>query len=471
MLPLKAKRPKNLVTALSNCLCSAAALFMLFWPSPALSAEANLQSLTLSDCIRIAVENATSKIKAENNLKLQGADLLRSYGNFLPTVSSSASYTPFALSRNYSSLYGSNLTRIKTDSRSTSITLTTSLNLFNGFADYAALRSALQREKAANLTLDRALQSIAFDVTQAYYQALLDRELLDISRQNLRSAEDQLTLTERQYQIGLKSLIDRYQQQAEASQSGLVVIKAKTRMEHSMLELLRRLGLEGMSRIDIAPQQKSNETAIAVKINVDSLATMAMERRSDLTSKSLEASAAKWQITQARSAWFPRLDLDFNVGSAATSYLSGSTYAYPTPTISDQLGNSIGYSLTLNLRWSIFDGFQTSYNVQSAKIAHSNQELDYHDLRDNIKIDLQQAAGEYSSAGRQIEAAKVSLTAANAAFDGIKRKYELGAAGFTELSAARAALFSAQSTLSQARWNLALQKSVLDYTTGSLTLP
>ncbi len=133
--------------------------------------------------------------------------------------------------------------------------------------------------------------------------------------------------------------------------------------------------------------------------------------------------------------------------------------------------NSVGYSVALNLSWAIFDGFQTRYNVESARINHLNQQLDYEDLKKNIVIDLKQAAGEYASAFMQIETAKVSLTAARSAYDGIKRKYELGAAGFIELSTARATLFNARSNLSQATYNLALQKSVLDFTTGNVTIP
>ena len=65
----------------------------------------------------------------------------------------------------------------------------------------------------------------------------------------------------------------------------------------------------------------------------------------------------------------------------------------------------------------------------------------------------------------------MSLRAARSAWEGIKKKYELGAASFIELSTARATLFNARSNLSQATYNLALQKSVLDFTTGNAPLP
>ena len=109
--------------------------------------------------------------------------------------------------------------------------------------------------------------------------------------------------------------------------------------------------------------------------------------------------------------------------------------------------------------------------MESTKINHLNQKLDYEDLKNNIILDLQLATNDYAAALMQIETSKVSLTASSSAFEDIKRKYELGATGFVELSAARASLFNARSNLSQATYNLALQKSVLDFATGTIAIP
>ena len=438
--------------------------------------EVKEQKLSLTNCIEIALNNASSAKKASYDLDLQGADVLRSYGNFLPKLSFSTSYTPYALSQTYTQFYpDAPPFKIKTETESVNLTLTTSLNLFNGFSDYASLQSALNKKRAAEYSLSQARQTIAYDVTQYYYQVLLNRELLNIAREQLLSVKDQLTLTDRQFQIGLKSMTDRYQQQAAAAESGLAVIQAETRMQRSMLELLRRLHIDPLTHITLElPPLEQNVTRFSAP-DIDSLVTVALERRSDLKSKGLETKAALWQITQSRASWYPHLNLNVNASTGGTSYLretlSGITTEYTYPPLSDQLGNSVGYSVGLNLSWSIFDGFQTRYNVQSAKINHLNQRLDFEDLKNNIVIDLQLAVNDYVSALRQIEKSKVSLTASRSAFEDIKRKYELGATGFVELSTARVALFNAQSNLSQATYNLALQKSVLDFTTGSISLP
>jgi outer membrane protein len=170
----------------------------------------------------------------------------------------------------------------------------------------------------------------------------------------------------------------------------------------------------------------------------------------------------------------PKLDLGFTVSTDAIgSYnttLSGQSYNYDYPPVGRQLENGVDYAVSLNLSWTIFDGFMTRYNVETAKAARLNRQLDYEDLKGDILIDLKQVAGDYQAAFTRIESAKQNLKAAESAYNGILRKYELGASGFVELSTSRAAMFNARSSLTQALYNLALKKALLDFTSGSISI-
>jgi outer membrane protein len=447
-------------------------MVLLLQPLPGATAETVSKSLSLQDCIAIALRNATTVAKSQNNLRLQGSDVLKSYGSFLPKVSVASTYVPYSLNRTYSELSssGSAVTKVKSSSETLELTLTTSLNLFNGFRDYASLQSAIQREKAAEYTLSRAKQAIVFDITQRYYQVLLDQELLGIAKENLQSARDLLILTDRQFQIGLKSATDLYQQQAEVGNNELSVIRSDNQLRRSKLELLRRLRIEPLSAITLEPVSTSSFSGISPALDLDSLARFSLEHRSDLKASERETQAAEWQITQAAGPRYPRLDLNFNVSTSGVESfkqtIGEQTVSYSYPPLSDQLEGLVGYSLVLSMNWAIFDGFQTSYNIQSAKVNHLNQQLDYQDLKNGIIIDLQQAAGDFSAAFTQIETARINLKAAQSAYDSVQKKYELGASGFVELSTARTVLFNAKSNLTQATYNLALQQSILDFTTG-----
>ena len=443
--------------------------FIITNPAQGLAEEYNTKNLTLEECVRIGIENATTGIKAERALKLTGSDVLRNYGKFLPHLSASASYSPLTMQRNWSTT-SNDYTKSKTES--TSLSLQATLNLFNGFSDYASLKAALSEKKSARYSLARAYETIAYDITQSYYHALLEGELMVIAREDLRSSADQLKLTERQFQVGLKSMTDLYQQQAETASRELVLIQAESRARRSTLELLRRLQIDPQSQIGLAePPARETDGKDGTVGNADSLTALALRSRSDLKARDRSARAAKWKVTTARAARLPSLDASFTLGTDGTRYLSGSSKVYSSPAIEDQLENSGDYAVALNLTWSIFDGYQTRYAVQAAKISHLNTMQDYDDLQRTIQIDIQQQLGDYHSAKTEIITANATVKAAEAAWNAVKRKYELGAAGFVDLSAARATLFDARSSLTRAKYNLARQKNILDYTTGKTALP
>lgn len=456
-------------------------LIFLLLPAAAIRAtERPQKNLSLSECVSIALENASSIKKAENARHLQGVELLKSYGSFLPKVTSSASWVPTAVNRSYSvssPLYGGTSTdayKTRTESSTVDLSLTASLNLFNGLSDYAALQSALDRKKASGFSLQRAKEAVAYDVTQSYYQVLLDRELLGIAQENLKSASDLLTLTERQFNIGLKSITDLYQQQADTSNGKLEVIRAENRLRRSKLELLRRMRIDPETEITLEPVDTATLAALSPEIDLNALKATALARRADLEAEALQSNAARWDVRNTAGTRLPKLDLAFSVSTdAIDSYsmmLQGMNYDYPYPSLGKQLENGTDYALSLNLSWTIFDGFQSRYAVQSAKIARLNKQLDYEDLKDDIQIDLQLVAEEYRAAFDQIASARTSLKAAESAYAGIQRKYELGASGFVELSASRAALFNARSSVTQALYNLALQKALLDFTAGTTSI-
>jgi len=449
----------------------AAAIILLAPPSILQAAEAEPPArLTLKECVREAIATASEGKKAENALQLQGTDVLRRYGRFLPGVTASATYSPYSLSKSYLDADAPDGYKT-TSTESATATLTATLNLFNGFSDYSALQAALKTQRALGYSLTRAYETIAYDVTQTYYQALLDRELQAIAEEDLLASEDLLKLTENQFRVGLKSMTERYQQEAEVASRRLASIQAEARAQRSLLELLRRINRNPAVPVTLAGAPEGTGTLQPSLPALDSLMTTAFKKRQDLIGSELEARAARWQVREARGQRLPSLDATWTLSSGGTRYLSGSTITYPTPTLDDQLERSIGQSVSIGLSWTIFDGWQTGYLVQSAKIGWINKSLDYNDLRRDIAIDLGQAYNDFRSARMQTETARISLKAAQSAYLAVRKKYELGAAGFVDLSTARAALFSARSSLTQARYNLELQKNVIAYATGTLELP
>jgi len=414
--------------------------------------------LSLEQCIAIAIERAASAENARNELKLSGVEVLKRYGQFLPTVTTRATYTPVNVSRTYAS--GST---IRTDSETVSLSVAAALNIFNGLGNYASLRQALEGREASRMTLQRALQTIAYDVTEAYYQVLLDRELLKIAEENLRTSRDRLMLTSRQYEIGLKPITEFYQQEADTAQAELEVIRAEQRLLGSRIGLQKRLRLEPEREVRIAQVREKDILPEPPAATADLIDT-ALSNRPDLAGAERSSRAAAWGVAYARSTRWPSIDLQFTTSTEGYNYYRGFDY----PDLHEQLEDGIDYSLGLSMNWALFDGFMTRYTVEQAKVSQLRTQLAERDLHDDVVLDVRLAAAGLEAAMQQLATAEEGLKAARKAYESIMKKFELGATGFIEAQNASASLVTALSEKTQAAYNLALQKSALDYATGSI---
>lgn len=416
--------------------------------------------LSLEQCIAIALEQSASAENARNELKLSGVEVLKRYGQFLPTVTTRATYTPVNVSRTYSTTTG---TTHRTDSETASLSVSAALNIFNGLGNYASLRQALEGREANRMSLQRALQTIAYDVTEAYYQVLLDRELLRIAEENLETSRDRLMLTSRQYEIGLKPVTEFYQQEADTAQAELEVIRAEQRLLGSRIGLQKRLRLEPEREVRIA-QVRENDILPEPQAATAELIDTALSNRPDLAGAERSARAAAWGVAYARSTRWPSIDLQFTTSTDGYNYYRG----YDYPALHEQLEDGIDYSLGLSMNWTLFDGFMTRYTVEQAKVSQLSAKLAERDLHDDVVLDVRLAAAGLEAAMQQLATAEEGLKAALKAYESVMKKFELGATGFIEAQNASASLVAARSEKTQAAYNLALQKSALDYATGSI---
>jgi outer membrane protein len=438
-----------------------------------------IETLTLEKVIKIAIENAVATVQAKNNYELTGAQLLQAYGQFLPSLTISATYTPLNSNQriNPTTLPGGQVIFPLFGQQTTSIgfSLNSSLNLFNGLADQAALQNAIHAKEGAGYTLKRAKQDIAFSVAQAYLQILLNQELLSIAQENLKASQERLRQLQEQTRLGARAIADLYQQEAQKAADELAVIRAENTLRNSKLALIRQ------ARLDPAKEYKFEippiDTALLGAEYQDEakLIAAAQEQRADLKAAQENLMAASWSIAQARSTFMPALNLNFalftNGFNIFNQSIDGNAIPNPVlPTVAEQLNKQISFNIGLQLSWTIFDRFTTNLRAEQSLINYRNQELQYEDLKIRVVAEVRQALGDYQAALKQLESTSKGLLSAKQAYETIQKRYEVGSATFVEVAAAQAALVRAQSDRAQALFNFTFQKKILEYFLGSVDI-
>jgi outer membrane protein len=424
--------------------------------------------LNMNDSIQVAIKNATSVLKAQNDDKLAGAQLLQSYGQFLPSLSSTANY-------NYSSgtTYYAISTPTLVNGRGihTGFTISSTLNLFNGLADYSNIKSFLLKKEASEWTVTRAQQQIALDISQSFLQVILDNRIVDIARKNLQESQAREKLLEAQTQLGARSLADLFRQQAQTSSDESFLLTSENKTRSDQLTFLKKMRVDITKRYRfIEPSLQETHTNEKYQ-NEATLLELALKSRVDLKAANSLANAAHWDVQVNSANYLPKLDLvGTAISGAQTLFIQNVNGVSVVPASQNnlgyQLGHQINYTIGLVLTWNLFDRFLTYQNTVKARINADNQDLFSEDKKLQVESDVRNAFSSYQLAIQQLRASKKGLESAQKAYTVMEGRYKVGAANFIDLINSQAALVQAESARAQALIDFQLQSKTVEFALG-----
>jgi outer membrane protein len=426
--------------------------------------------LTMRDSIRLAIQTATAVLKADINTQVNGAALLQSYGQFLPSLSGRGNYA-YQTGNQY--LTAGQPTVVSGSNLGAGYSLTADLNLFNGLSDFSGLKSSLLRKDAANLSLLRAKQAVALDITQSFLQVVLDNQLVDIARKNLQESRERERLLQEQTKLGARNLSDLFRQQAQTSSDESLLLTSENKTRTDQILFLRKLRADVAKNYHFSDPALPEEKAEERFQNEGALLRTALANRADLKATDETADAAHWDVKSNWSGYLPKLDLAGGLNSGA-SYLysqnvNGQTVVPPTQsTIGYQLGTQVEYTLGVYLTWNIFDRFLTRENVAKARAVADDADIDAQDFRNEVEGDVRQAYGNYETSIAQLRSSKKGLVAAEKAYEVIEGRYEVGSAAFIDLVTAQATLLQAETARAQALIDFMLQAKSVEFATGEI---
>jgi outer membrane protein len=425
--------------------------------------------LTLESSLDRARRLSTEVLAANDSLRVSGARVLAAYGAFLPAANTGA----YALSAQGTTfLSGTSLQASQAGWYAASYDVSTALNLFNGFRDRAALKSAGFLRDAAGFSLEQARQQISFDVLQAYFQIVLDHELAAVATSNLDLSRARQARLTGQVQVGTRSPPDLFRQQAQTASDEAAVIDLQARSQTDLVGLLRRLRLEATREYEV--QNPPLDTAALPSDSLDRgrLVTRALANRPDLLAAQSRAAAADAAVGVATGEYLPRVVVGADFGmfgrtyewerQKGTSLLTESQRALGSQLVSQGLG-----VFSLGFVWPIFDRFQAQLDVERARATSRLSTLAAEDSRLRVLGDVREASDDYLAAIEKLRASNTGLASAQEAFDAVSARFDVGLGIFLDVQAAQTALTTARAQRAASEVNLALRKQVLRYVTGT----
>jgi outer membrane protein len=412
--------------------------------------------ISFKEAIQIALEQNTTLRAAQNAAALGQVGVTEAKGQFLPNLAASTTGA-----ENFGRSFDQNAGQlVNQNTQSASLGLNSGVVLFDGFGNTASLKSAKLNSAASDQELNRARETVAFNVASQFLALIQQQEQLRVQRENLQA----VTELERQIQTfvdnGARTIADLYQQQASSASARFAVVDAERTAELAKVDLMQTLQLDPAGTYEFEARPDASAEAAAQQLDLGVLQTRASGQRIDLKAEKARVDAADQDIRIARSNRWPTVSLNAGYSSSYNSALGGP--------FSDQLDDRRGGSVSLGITVPIFDRFATSSATRRAQIQADNERLNLENLQQDVALQVRRAHLEFRAAQEQLVVAQAQVRAAELALQASQDRYTAGASTLVEVTQARATQVQAASSLVTARFNLQFQRTLMDYYTGDL---
>lgn len=428
------------------------------------------RTITLQDAINISLKNNYQIKIAKNNVKQASAGYLSAKANFLPSFRASMSGNQrIGQQFNNVSVSFQNQTV-----KSASGNLSGSIVLFSGWQNIYNLNRADENHLSQKEQEERTKEDVIFGTASSYLQVLLDKQLLEIAKENLASSKQQLNQIKAQVQVGAKPVADQYNQEATVANNEFTMTQSENTLSNDKQKLVNQLQIDPMKEYHFVTPKVDTAAININHYNVNTLVQEALKNRSDIKSDKYAIDAAYNNLKLSESAMFPTLSLDASIsGSYNNKFIDPTTINSGSPQVMSfgrQFFNkNVNKYIGFNLSIPIFNNYNTQYNIESSRISYKNAKLNLQHARLQVVQDIRQAYSDYYNYAQQLKSTEKALQAAKKSYETQKERYKVGAGTLIELTQANAQYVQASSNHVQALYRLIFQEQLLNYYTGKLS--
>ncbi|MGZ8458892.1 MAG: TolC family protein [Candidatus Deferrimicrobiaceae bacterium] len=432
----------------------ATALFtalVLSWTGGAIPAAAGegkgTEVLTLSDALRIAYEKNRDIQKAlEYRKRVEGRYVEERAAAFPQvTVSAYASRSPDESQE----AFGGGLIPVGQDSRGVEAGLSQALYTWGQVG--AAIRAAKIGLATADDQLRLFRQAAAKDVTAAFYDVLLARELSGIATQNLEQKIRLRDEARRKYAAGTATDYDVLAAEVAVENARPDVIRTENLIRIFRERLRFLLGRDGRE-VDVSGTLVA---PVAPYPSFEEGREVALRNRPDLSDLRHRIGVAGELVTIANAHDKPRLDLQ-------------AKYGWREPDVGESEADGNVWTAGLVLTYPIFDGLRTRGRVAQAKSDERTLRIDEAKLLDSIALEVRGAVDAVRESGEIVKALSGTVTQAERLLMMSEKGFEFGVKTRLDVDDAQLNLTQAKGNLARARRDYLVAQVTLQYVMGTL---
>ncbi|PLB87261.1 TolC family protein [Dysgonamonadaceae bacterium] len=410
------------------------------------------QQLTLEQCIAIALENNRNIKQQELNKQNREIAYNQARADFLPNLNASAGQN-FVYGRSI----GLDNTYQNANSSQTSFSIGSDITLFDGLRMKHNIDARRSDVNASQADLDKIRDDIVISVSTAFLQVLLNKELFQISEDQIELTNANIAQRSELIKNGKMAEGEIYELEAQKAKEELNRVQAESNLKLALLDLAQIMEIENVSDLDITAPPAEKLIGESVLLSSDVVYQNALINRPEISGANFRLESAQKEVLMSKAQLYPTLSFGANVG---TGYYHMSNRT--NDSFSSQMRNNMSNSVGFNLRIPIFNRFQVRNSIRTAQIAVENNRLEMDKTKLDLRKRIEQAYYNALGANSRWEAAKKSEIAGREAYRFAEQKFENGRANSYELFQAKNNLTQVLGEMAQAKYEYAFRLKILE---------
>lgn len=311
--------------------------------------------------------------------------------------------------------------------------LNTSILLFSGTKVPKLSKAMGSQIKAKEEMLERQRQDIISEVSVAYDQLALLKQMNVV----LQESETRLNLerktVEKAFEYGL---ITSYEL------NKIDLAQATLAASRSSYEGRRELLLKKLHELTDVPMESLALINNDLDVYVIEQSSAGIAKRPELAALDAAVEAANYKVAAEKTYWLPQAK-----ASAGVRYLGLTNLNFHTPFVHPATGQTISlgpgnhtlfpsYLVGIGFHWNIFDGLQGKREVRKARLNVQKAEIERQKVEELLELNLDKTTVEYRIANTQVEAGKKRMELAQKALEIAQKEYKVGLIKLTDRLAA-----------------------------------
>jgi len=406
---------------------------------------------TLQQCIDTALVHNWNVKKYDLSGKSKKVAYDQSRQDLLPIVNASVGQDFY-----YGRSLSLNNVYENTNSNQSSLNVSASVTLFDGLKIKHNIEARNADLKAAYAEKQLQQDNVKVDVSQAYLQVLLDKELLQIAIDELALTQSKIEKQKALVANGKLAEGEVYALQAQEGKEELSRTRDDNTLKLDLLTLAQLMVIDDIEHFDVDVPDSFPEQELQL-ISADDIYQSAITHRPEIKSAEYHLLSSQKDVLVNRAAGYPSLSFGANTGT--TYYYLGNTLNSP---FNSQLKNNWNSSLGFTLSIPIFNKFEVNNSVKQAQITVETYKVDLAMAKSDLKKSIQQAYYNAVAAKARWEAAQTSEKASVEAYRFANQKYESGRASLYDLYQAKSDLTQVLGEKAQAKFEYIFRMKILE---------